>query len=97
MQEYFYYSGDTAAFNAFAKRYSQVQVPEHVLVLHSGQGSVEGMFTTPLNPSGSERPTYTYDWAVTGGFWQAQTEGLSNTGRSSWTSGSAGRWSSEVS
>lgn len=68
--DYFYYSGDTAAFNAFLKRYAQMGAASHVLVLHPGTGSVKRLgpaqFSRYKTPDSDE---IGFDWAVTGESW----------------------------
>ena len=55
----FYYEGDTDAFNAFLKRYAQVDVTPHTLVLHFGGGSATRVLGGDIG----------FDWAVTGECW----------------------------
>ena len=60
--DHFYYAGDTAAFNAFLKRYSQLASESHVLLLHPGQGTTKAV--VPDLVSG-RADTFTFDWEVT--------------------------------
>ena len=62
--DYFYYSGDTKAFNEFLERYSKLpepsameRPPQRWLVLHVGSGETKTLL---------EGKPLSYDWSVTG-------------------------------